>query len=243
MIWTALYLFFVSICTYAQVRPSQKVSQAELQWVICEPSEKTLFSKLSRDVGESLDRDVYYSETANLDLFDHGAILRTRVSEKKNKTVAKIKDISSSDIPWGFLKGKDYKCEIDSYSGQEKIGCSLNFEPSDEGALYSHEQEYFLRRQLQFHQFHLLQVIGPAKSREWEWLDSELEETIVVESVRVAQKFFSLEVSVRVPISKKNVIANHVRKWLRKNSIQLCPEQVGKTEKLLRVLARPMSSQ
>jgi hypothetical protein len=231
MFWKVLFVLSISTIALAK-----QITDVELQWVICESSEEIFFSKLGVSQGKSLDRDVYYSDTDDLAVYTHGGTLRTRKSIHKMKTAAKIKGIPQSQIPWSLLKDKDFSCELDSYSGQETIGCKLNFEPKDGKKLYSRDQEDFLRHQIQFDQFEMLRTLGPAFSREWKWNDAELNQTIAVESMRARSKFFSLELSVRVPIEKKLKIASQVSKWLEKKSIHLCQQQEGKTEKLLRVL-------
>jgi len=238
-------IFLVCLFAFGARAHSQEqiVSTVELQWVVCELSENSLFTKINSVPGKYSDREVYYSETRDLDLYHAGAVARARMTKKKIKTAVKIKLMDESQIPWDFLAGQDFKCEIDSYSGNEKVGCSLYSQPVDKTNLRSPAQDDFIRRQTGFSQFSELKTWGPAHSREWEWLESEVGETLVVESVRAPGSFFSLELSARASVEKKEVVLKKVRTWLDSKAVQLCPDQVGKTEKLLKsLIARSASA-
>jgi len=232
-------LFAVGVRAHSQ---EQIISTVELQWAVCEQSEKSFFAKINSAPGKYSDREVYYSETRDLDLYHAGAVVRARMTKKKIKTAVKIKLMDESQIPWDFLAGQDFKCEFDSYSGNEKIGCSLYSQPVDKQNLRSQSQDDFINRQTGFSQFSELKTWGPAQSREWKWLESEVGETLVVESVRAPGSFFSLELSVRASVEQKEWVLKKVRTWLDSKAVQLCSDQVGKTEKLLKSLITRGSS-
>jgi hypothetical protein len=237
------YLCTIVACFYgetlsASAHDSPNLSMAEVQWVICEPSESALFQKLGLPLPNPSLREVYYSDTLALDIFHRGGILRTRVSKDKAKTSAKIRPATEAAIPWAFFAGKDYKCEYDAYSTGQSIGCSLYFTPKGHGPLRSEDQEFMIAKQTGFSDFAALRLIGPAHSAEWEWSDSETRESLVLESMRAPKGFFSLELSTRVPRERKSEVAEKVSRWLLRHGVQACSVQKGKTEELLNAFVK-----
>jgi len=215
---------------------SNAVNAVELQWVLCEGSSEILFEKLGVKAPEPKQREVYYSETAGLDLFNLGAILRTRVTKNKIKTAAKIKGFNETEIPWNLLEDSDSKCEWDAYQSLERIGCSLSSEPSSMKNLVSKDQKTFIETVIAYTDFQSLEVWGPVDSKEWEWKEESVKETLTLETLELSSPFFSMELSARVPLSKKAQTFQRVHNWLLSQEIKLCKKQEGKTGELLKVL-------
>jgi hypothetical protein len=219
------------------INPAQEpLSKVELQWSLCEDDESAIFAKLGSPAGRPRLRDVYYSETPGLDLFRSGGILRTRIDDSKSKTAAKVKFRERAQVPEELLNDKATKCEWNAYPGVEEIDCSLSHKYHDRNPMISHEQELFLAQITGFSSFSDLQNWGPAKSQEWEWHEPQIEVDLTLESLRLDAQFLSLEISTRVPLAQKQVVFDKIHEWLKRNKINLCPAQKGKTEALLKAL-------
>lgn len=227
---------FILLIVNASWALANEVHLVELQWVICEPNEMTFFQKLNVQPLSPTVRQVYYSETKEKDLYSRGAIARTRLSKKKTKTAAKIKGYTEAGIPWDFLAGSDFKCEMDSYLEHESIACSLFSENADENKNLTPKQMQFLQMETGFQNWQQVRLWGPVQSSEWDWVEKSINENLVVEVVQGPQTFFSLEMSARVPVEKKSESFLKLDSWLRSHGILLCPDQSGKTAKLLEAL-------
>lgn len=229
------------------------VSEVELQWVICEPSEETFFAKLGVDAGMPRERLVYYSETPSMDLFRFGIVVRTRVSGAKLKTAVKVKYQNENQIPWSLLTGTDFKCEWNVYAFQENIDCSMKSKPRDLGHVISREQQEFIRFHTGFDRIPALRRLGPVQSREWLWRDSRVQGELAFESISLQSqkkttsqasqasqgRLFNMELSVRVTAPDKAEVFQKLGEWLKERNVHLCQNQKGKSEALLKELRNP----
>jgi hypothetical protein len=216
-----------------------RVSQVELQWVICEPSIKVLFSKLDFKPEQSDSRKVYYSDTQNQDLYGRGTIIRTRVpseKSKKIKTAVKVNYLEEFKIPWNFLANQDYKCEEDMYLQRSKIGCSVYSYPMDLNNTFSSEQAAFIQKESGFDHWNDVVLYGPAQSTVWSWSEESLDLDLEVEQIKVENQFFNIELSTRVNIDQGKAVFGQLQKWLLDHQIRLCQIQQGRTGELLNIL-------
>jgi hypothetical protein len=228
------------IAATEEIDEKNRVRETELQWVVCEPTAAKLLKKVNADPESPKLRDVYYTETQNLDIYNHGAVIRTRVSKgenKKIKTAAKVNYEKEVQVPWRYLSDKEYKCEKDQYASKEKIGCSLYSHPSDLTNVDSIDQQEFIQRESGFQQWDKSVLLGPAQSYEWSWQDESLNLALVLEKVQVSKYYFNLELSVRVDINKSKQTFDRIQNWLVAHQVNLCPVQKGRTGELLKVLA------
>lgn len=228
-----IFILFI-ISSFAEFLWAQSVSNVELQWVLCEKSASQFFEKIQVKDVLSQKRNVYYFETPSLDLFQKGAILRSRETRNVVKTVAKFNYSSESEINWDLIHGQDAKCEWDSYVGSpEKIGCSIksSSDASSNSRWYSLAQEKFLSHETQIDFENLnIKKWGPAQSEEWVWDD------LVLESVIGPNYYLSLELSTRVPLADKTLTQERIQTWLLQKNVKLCPQQMGHTGQLLKAL-------
>lgn len=220
---------------------AEEVAKAEVQWVICEPSEAVVFQKLGVAPGSANPQSVFYSETPAMDLFQLGTVVRTRVSGSKIKTAVKIKYQNENQIPWNLLHGTDFKCEWNTYASEENMSCSLKSKPSTPAHLISQEQKEFIRLETGFDRIAELQLLGPVQSREWNWKETRVGEDLSFESISWESKpsgsrFFNMELSARVRVSDKAKTFQKIGNWLEEKNIHLCKAQKGKSEALLRTL-------
>lgn len=232
-----VFMFFFFLQVHA-IEQKNEISKVELQWVLCEASAEKLFSKLRMQTPDVKDRNVFYLETRNLDLFGYGSIIRTRISKGTAKTAVKIKNFKEQDIPWEFLKQDEFKCELDAYPGHEGIGCSVFYSPTDNDTFISKRQKEFIEMQTQFNKWNDLTQWGPVQSQEWQWQEPSLRLDLTVEQINSGSIYQSIELSVRVAILDKAKTTNVIDNWLEKNKISLCTEQNGQTGKLLQLLTR-----
>lgn len=239
IIWIVLNSMPV-IAAEAVTDEKNRVKETELQWVVCESTAAKFFNKINIAPEAPKLRDVYYTETPELDIYNHGAVIRTRVSKgenKKIKTAAKVNYEKEIQVPWNFLSDKEYKCEKDQYSSKEKIGCSLYSHPSDLKNVDSLEQQEFIQRESGFQQWDKSSLLGPAQSSEWSWQEESLNLPLVLEKVQVSKYYFNLELSVRVDVDKSKKTFDRIQNWLVAHQVNLCPVQKGRTGELLKLLA------
>lgn len=240
-------LFCFSVCllicpSLVFAKSDGGLSNVELEWVVCEPNEATLFQKLKTSEGDPENRDVYYMETPDFTLFNKGAVVRTRIKNKSMRTSTKVHFQNEAQIPWDFLGDKDYKCEKDYYIDSPRLGCSLFSTPSMFKQIPSESQKNFLRNEVGFYAFDQLKVLGPARSMVWGWqedgVSGESKLDIVVEAIRAPKDYLSIVLSVRVPLERQNEVFREVQSWLNRRKVQLCSGQSGKTRDLLEVLSK-----
>lgn len=241
----AHFVVFLIIAVLPLVSFSKSISNVELQWSVCEPSEQKLFQKMGVQPGPFERRLLYYAETIHKDLLSQNGVLRFRGVSGKMKLSAKVKFQNENQIPWEFLEGTDFKCELNSYMDEEDLSCSLNEPVSGASVSIGSRQKDFIRTQTGFDSFQELQVWGPAETLTWNWQDPRASAQMVVESTR-APRYFGIELSTRVPLSQKVETARRIQTLLHDRQIQLCPVQKGKADSLIQSLidaetGRPLS--
>lgn len=234
--WKLLFMaqlvisFLLMISAYASAQSSRVVDSAEIQWVICEPNPEVLFLKLGVKIPKPSLREVYYTETKDLDLIKHGLFLRTRITSKKIKTALKMRYTSEATIPWAYMDITSSKCEWDVYGENSHIGCSLFYEASDSNHLISELQTDFLKTEIKFDKFEDLKRWGPVHSTEWQFND------FVVEIVRGPENWQLLELSVRVGREIEEQTKIKIAEWLKSKNVNVCYNQQGQTPQLLKIL-------
>jgi hypothetical protein len=217
---------------------AESVKNAEVQWMLCEPSVAAFQKKVHANMGNPESYQTYYMETQDLELMSRSAGIRIRVKGPQAKSSVKINYPDDLRLPWNELKGTDSKCEWDRYKQFQKVGCSMNNKSKDLMQSLSSDQERYLDRVAGFANFDELILLGPVQSQAWKWRQKDLDVDVSVEEINGPDGYNSIELSIRVPVADTDKIVYRVESWIIDKGLVLCATQGGKGETLIKALLR-----
>jgi hypothetical protein len=199
-------------------------------------------------------RVIYFFDTADLDLFNAGVLLRARLVKGENDdSTVKIRPVDSAKVPQCWTELPGFKLEADSTG--DRIVCSASLttvQKRDEIAdvakgsrpihkLYSPEQERFLS---QFYphpvDFGKLRVLGPIRVLRWKTKHKRFEHELTSEEWRLPDGEDLLEVSIKVEPDEATTARRVFETHLRDLGLDPAGAQETKTRRALERLARTL---
>src|SRR6266513_1851393 len=91
------------------------VDSVELKLTVPEPAQLTTARALGLDPLQAQIRQVFFFETPDLALDEHGLVVRARRSQKKgDDTVVKLRPVVPSELPRGLRQSPDFGVELDA---------------------------------------------------------------------------------------------------------------------------------
>jgi hypothetical protein len=167
--------------------------------------------KLTDDKAEQ--RTIYFYDTAALDLFAEGLILRARkVKDRDDDSTVKLRPLRAADVSRRWLSLPGWKCEVDRTGSRSVESCSLTTvqdtgEIDDVAAgqralvkLFSSEQELFASTYSETPpDWSRLEVLGPIPAQAWRVSVRGLGPRLSAERWTLPDGRVLLELSTKVP--------------------------------------------
>jgi hypothetical protein len=196
-------------------------------------------------------REVYFYDTADLELFDAGLILRTRkVIDGADDSTVKMRPLQANEVSKGWFDLEGFKCEIDQTAGKAIPSCSLTIRQDqgeiDEVAqgtrsvdkLYSSEQELFASSYCPVEpDWGGLQVLGPVDALVWKVKSSKLSGPMTAERWELPNGTVILEVSMKAPQSEAAAVQAELERYLGGKGLSIDNDQETKTRAVLQYYA------
>jgi len=169
-------------------------------------------------------RDVFFYDTLELDLYASGVILRGRnIHGDDDESTVKIRPLLAGDVAKSWFKRDGFKCELDRTASDTVSACSLTVvqgedEIEDVAAgdrsiekLFSSEQESLLEIYADLDpDWGDLEVLGPVDASVWKLESPELDRELVVERWTLPDGSALLELSVRADADEADAIADEL---------------------------------
>lgn len=211
-------------------------------------AQKTLGLKDAK--GEA--RTIWFYDTAALELFDKGIILRSRHSAGgPDDTTVKLRpmDARTADPSWSSVQG--FKCEQDRTAQHTVTSCSLTRDaqrgaidlaakgPPAIAELFDGDQKRFLGEYAPLTiDWASLRALGPIDSRAWKFDAGPLDRKLSAERWLLPDGTQLFEVSTRVPASEADAMQGELERYLA--TLDLAADAAGatKTRTALEQLAR-----
>lgn len=203
-------------------------------------------SRLSLLNANSQTRRIWFFDTAALDLYEAGVIVRAReIDGDDDDSTIKLRPFSAAELASNFRKLDGLKCETDRAVDSATPACSLGADQDegeivavDEGQraidqLYSSEQEDMLATYGPGVTLDGLRALGPIPARVWTVRSSALPEKLTAELWYMPDGSQSLELSMRVDTSDADDGLDDLLGFVDDRGLDLSNEQESKTRRAL----------
>jgi hypothetical protein len=206
--------------------------------------------RLSLVNAQSQERQIWFFDTAALDLFGAGVILRAReIDGEPDDSTVKLRPFELADLDTQFRALDGLKCEIDRSPDTATSACSLKVE-QDEGEiadvgggdraidkLFSSEQEAMLAAHGPAIGWDALVPLGPIQARVWTLRSDELLDKVTAELWYMPDGTQTLELSMKVDGEDAELGMAELIDFVEGRGLMLDKEQESKTRRALEALA------
>jgi hypothetical protein len=231
-----------------------QADSVELKFIVPERAHGEVRRALGIDGGQgrSRARRVYFLDTLDLALHQHGVVARVRsIDRRPDDSVIKLRPLVPDDLPAGLRRSGRFLVEVDGMpgdyvcSGAMKAHLGMHdvqrvmaqgrplrglFSPSQQALLAAHAPSRI--------DIDDLEVFGPVEARRWKIHQDGVAHPLVVERWRYPDGSQLLEVSIRCPADKALQVAAQTAATMRAHHIDLTAPQQTKTSLTLDFFAR-----
>lgn len=227
----------------------------ELKLTIPESDQRSTAVALDLDPLEAQMRQVFFFDTPDLALNDHGVVVRARrVQKKGDDTVVKLRPVVPAELPDRVRSSPTFGVEVDASpegfvcSGSLKgtAACSVREAVAGKHRL----RKQFTKDQHAFFAEHApsgieiddLVVLGPIFVLKLKYSPKELDRRLVAELWLYPDNTRILELSTKCAPSEAFQVAAETRAFLASRGVELEGEQQTKTKTALEYFARELKS-
>jgi hypothetical protein len=228
------------------------IDAIEVKVTVVEQDEALALRMLGLKRGEGERRRVFFYDTRNLDLFDHGVCLRAREKARGEcDSTVKIRPVEPARVAEKWRRKEDFKVEADAVGAKEPI-CSASFtveqgreeiEKVAEGdrpieKLFSGEQEEFLNEMAPIRvDFAELVPLGPVAVLRWECRHEGFPYELCTEEWRLPDGRDVVEISIKAEPAQAAAAQAALNAFLDDLGIDPEPRQQTKTRIALQYFA------
>ena len=223
----------------------------ELKLTVPESDQRSTVVALGMDPLEAQIRQVYFFDTPELTLDEHGVVVRARrIQGKADDTVVKLRPVVPAELPAELRRSASFRVEVDALPGGFVCSGSLK------GVLGSADvrsalaggqplRKLFSREQRDFFAAHApagiglddLAILGPIFVLKLRFTPEELGRRLVAEMWLYPDGSRVLELSTRCAPAEAFQVAAETRAFLHGHGVDLSGEQQTKTHKALQYFA------
>ncbi len=223
--------------------------RAELKVLVDESSIDDVRDDLGLDNDLAQERDVWFYDSEELDLFAAGVILRARsVHGDDDDSTVKIRPLDADQVDPVWFQQDGFKCELDASPVSSASSCSFTTEQEEDqieeaadgerdlDSLFSSEQEDFLAELGPLYlDWSELAPLGPIEALVWKIETYDLPATLTAEHWRLPDSEM-LELSIKVDQADGDDAMDDLLGWLADRGVPLAAEQESKTRRALEAL-------
>jgi hypothetical protein len=231
----------------AQVLALTKDSDSvELKLTVPESDQRSTVAALDLDPLDAQIRQVFFFDTPELALNEHGVVVRARRVQKKGEdSVVKLRPLVASQLPAGVREAPEFGVEVDAMPGGFVCSGSMKGTPSgDVRAAVAGKQplrKLFSKAQRAFYAEHApegvalddLSVLGPIFVLKLRFAPKGFDRKLVAEMWLYPDNSRILELSTKCAPSEAFQVAAETRAFLSGRGVDLGGEQETKTRKAL----------
>jgi hypothetical protein len=230
------------------------VDSVELKLTVPEPAQLSTARALGLDPLQAQLRQVFFFDTPDLTLDEHGVVVRARRSQKKgDDTVVKLRPVVPSELPHGLRQSPDFGVELDASPKGYVCSGSLKGVPSEghvhkafTGAktarkLFTKEQQaLFEERVPEGIDLDELTMLGPLLVLKLKNTPQGFDRRLVTELWLYPDGSRILELSTKCEPTEAFQVAAEARAFFASRGIDLSGKQQTKTRSALEFFAKQL---
>jgi hypothetical protein len=218
----------------------------ELKLTLPESEQRSTVATLEMDPLDAQIRQVFFFDTPDLTLNQHGVVVRARrVQKKGDDSVVKLRPVVPSEVPGRVRRSAQFGVEVDAMPGGFVCSGSMKGTPRaevrDAVAGRRRLRDLFSKEQLAFYAEHApdgveledLVVLGPIFVLKLKFAPKALGQRLVAEMWLYPDNSRILELSTKCAPSEAFQVAAEMRAFLAGRGVDLGGEQETKTRKAL----------
>jgi hypothetical protein len=224
----------------------------ELKLTIPESDQRSAVQALGMDPLEAALRQVFFFDTPELALFDHGLVVRARrVQKKGDDSVVKLRPVVPDELPASVRKSPNLVVEVDAMPGGFVCSATLKrileTTPVRDAAagnrklskLFSKEQRtFFAANAPEGIDLDNLTVLGPINVLKLKFSPKDFDRRLVAEMWLYPDNTRILELSTKCKPKQALKAAAETRAFLESRGVDLSGEQQTKTKTALEFFAK-----
>ena len=227
----------------------------ELKLTVPASDHRSAVAALDMDALDSQIRQVYFFDTPDLALSDHGVVVRgRRVQGRGDDTVVKLRPVTPSELPGRVRKLPGFGVEVDAMPGGYVCSASLKgkavVEVREVASGRRRPRKMFTKAQREFYAQHApagvmlddLAVLGPIFVLKLKFVPKSFGRKLVAEMWLYPDGSRILELSTKCATSEAFQVAAEGRAMLVARGIDLSGEQQTKTRKALEYFANSLAA-
>jgi hypothetical protein len=229
---------------------------AELKLTVPDSEQRSTVRALGMDPLEGQIRQVYFFDTPDLTLNQHGVVVRARrVQRKEDDSVVKLRPVIPDDLPAGLRQSKNLVVEVDAMPGGYVCSASLKGAPGGGGvkAVAAGDRpisKLFSKEQRAFYADHApegigledLTILGPINLMKLKFSPGDYGRRLVAELWLYPDGSRILELSTKCAPNEAFEVAVETRAFLAKQGVDLSGEQHTKTKTALEFFSRSLKA-
>lgn len=226
----------------------------ELKVTVPEPQQRSTAAALGMDPLEAQIRQVFFFETPDLQLNEHGVVVRARrIQGKGGDAVVKLRPVVPAELPAELRRQAAFRVEVDALPGGYVCSGTLKAEtrPNDVRRVARGElavRKLFTKEQRAYYAAHApdelalddLVPLGPIFVLKMRFTPPELDRSIVGEIWIYPDGSRVLELSTRCTPKTAFQVAAQMRVYMTSRGLDLGAEQQTKTHKALEYFAQEL---
>jgi hypothetical protein len=229
---------------------------AELKLTVPDTTVRSTVAALGMDPLEGQIRQVYFFDTPELALNQHGVVVRARrVQRREDDSVIKLRPVVPDQLPAGLRKSPNLVVEVDAMPGGYVCSASLKGTPGGGGvkAVATGDRaisKLFSKEQRAFYADHApdgvglddLTILGPINLIKLKFSPADFGRRMVAELWLYPDGSRILELSTKCAPNEALEVAVETRAFLAKQGVDLSGEQQTKTKTALEYFSRSLKA-
>jgi hypothetical protein len=224
----------------------EESDSVELKLTVPESAHRSTVSALGIDPIEAQIRQVFFFDTPDLTLYEHGVVVRARrVQKKADDSVVKLRPVVPSELSARVRKSPEFGVEVDAMPGGYVCSGSMKGTPGADVrkavAGKRRLEELFTKAQRGFYAEHApeglelddLSVLGPIFVLKLKFAPKAFDRRLVAELWLYPDNSRILELSTKCAPREAFQVAAETRAFLEGRDVDLGGEQETKTRKAL----------
>jgi hypothetical protein len=228
----------------------------ELKLTVPDSEQRATVAALGMDPLDAQIRQVYFFDTPDLALNQHGVVVRARrVQQRGDDSVVKLRPVVPGELPAGLRASKNLVVEVDAMPGGYVCSASLKGAPKagEVKAVAARDQpirRLFSKEQRTFYAAHApdglglddLSILGPINLMKLKFSPREFGRRLVAELWLYPDGSRILELSTKCAPTEAFQVAVESRAFLTKQGVNLSGEQQTKTKTALEFFTRNLQA-
>jgi len=229
----------------------------ELKLTVPESDQRAAGAALGIDPLDAQIRQVFFFDTPDLKLYEHGVVVRARRTQRKgDDSVVKLRPVVPKELPRELRSSSSFNVEVDTMPGgyvcSGSMKGTLEADAVKEAVagerplrnLYSKEQRaLFAEHRPEGVELDELSILGPILVFKLKFSPKEFERKLVAELWWYPDYSRVLELSTKCAPSEAFQVMAEARAFLTQRGVSLAGEQQTKTRKALEFFSEPLRAE